>query len=238
MRACLGELRCTWRAENFRIFGSAPQRRGDDDESLRIDVGPGISVLAGENDSGKTAIVDASRLCLLTAAADFYRITKDDFTREVTDGRTRSPSRARSGVSLCRSMGTFLELVTTEECGETALYVTSKAQLMDPLRPSRVSVTTRTGTDGKGPALDGAARELLKATYLRPLRDAEVELRSGRESRLSHILSSYPASAKQTENDFDADNDTATMLLGILSRAEHHLAVPAGRSLLHYPHLA
>ena len=54
------------RAENFRIFGSAPQRRGDGDDSLRIDFGPGISVLVGENDSGKTAIVDAIRLCLLT----------------------------------------------------------------------------------------------------------------------------------------------------------------------------
>ncbi|MEH0420757.1 hypothetical protein [Streptomyces sp. B21-083] len=68
----------------------------------------------------------------------------------------------------------FLELLTTEDNGDAALYVTVKAQVMDPLRPSRVSVTTRTSPEGKGPALDGAARELLKATYLRPLRDGEA----------------------------------------------------------------
>ncbi|MFD9334392.1 hypothetical protein ACFWBF_08235 [Streptomyces sp. NPDC060028] len=82
--------------------------------------------------------------------------------------------------------GKFLELLTTEPGGESALYITLKAQLMDPLRPNRISVTTRTGPDGKGPTLDGTARELLKATYLRPLRDAEAELRAGRGSRLSH----------------------------------------------------
>ncbi|WP_439812339.1 ATP-dependent nuclease [Streptomyces sp. P9-2] len=212
------------RAENFRIFGPVPQRQGDDDKSLRIDFGPGISVLVGENDSGKTAIVDAIRLCLLTTAADFYRITKDDF-HAGRNGRvdTFTITCVFRGLTV-QEQGTFLELVTTEESGETTLYVTLKAQLMDPLRSNRVSVTTRTGPDGKGPALDGAARELLKATYLRPLRDAEAELRSGRGSRLSHILASYPAIAKQTENDFDADNDTATTLVGILSRAEHHIS--------------
>ncbi|WP_405522683.1 AAA family ATPase [Streptomyces canus] len=179
------------RAENFRIFGSAPQRRGDGDDSLRIDFGPGISVLVGENDSGKTAIVDAIRLCLLTTAADFYRITKDDF-HAGGNGRadTFTITCAFRGLTV-QEQGTFLELVTTEESGETALYVTLKAQLMDPLRPSRVSVTTRTGPDGKGPELDGAAWELLKATYFRPLRDAEAELRAG-----GRVAADRPACAR------------------------------------------
>ncbi|MEU4655850.1 hypothetical protein AB0G32_18215 [Streptomyces sp. NPDC023723] len=42
----------------------------------------------------------------------------------------------------------------------------------------------------------------LKATYLRPSRDAEAELRSGRGSRLSQILASYPATRAQGEDDF------------------------------------
>ncbi len=104
---------------------------------------------------------------------------------------------------------------------------------MDPLRPHRVSVTTRTGRDGQGPALDGAARELLKATYLRPLRDAEAELRSGRGSRLSQILAGYPAMRTQGEDDFDEETDSATTLVGILRRAERHIgnntAVAAAR---------
>ena len=56
------------------------------------------------------------------------------------------------------------------------------------------------------PALDGGARELLRATYLRPLRDAEGEMRAGRNSRLSQILTHYPMMDAQKVSDFDPDD--------------------------------
>ena len=37
--------------------------------------------------------------------------------------------------------------------------------------------------------MEGKARELLKAIYLKPLREAEREMSSGRSSRISQILS-------------------------------------------------
>lgn len=40
--------------------------------------------------------------------------------------------------------------------------------------------------------LEGKARELLKAVYLKPLRDAEREMSSGKNSRISQILMSHP----------------------------------------------
>ncbi|MFF3578626.1 ATP-dependent nuclease [Streptomyces mirabilis] len=211
-------------AENFRIFGSLPKKDGDADGSLSLEFGPATNVLVGENDSGKTAVIDAIRLCLLTTAADFYRITRDDF-------HVGPDSRAGVFKITCgfkdlttEEQAVFLELLTTDDDGNVALYVTVKAELMDPLRPHRVSVTTRTGRDGQGPALDGAARELLKATYLRPLRDAEAELRSGRGSRLSQILAGYPAMRNQGEDDFDEESDSASTLVGILRRAERHIS--------------
>lgn len=211
------------RAENFRIFGSSPKRQGDDDCSLHLDFGRETNILVGENDSGKSAIIDAIRLCLLTTATDFYRITQDDFhvdAKERADEFTITCSFA----DLTKAeQATFLELLTTDS-GTATLHITVRAQILDPLRPQRVSVTTRTGPDGSGPSLDGAARELLKTTYLRPLRDAEAELRSGRGSRLSQIMVGYPAIKEQGENDFDEGADTAETLVGILRRAEHHLA--------------
>ncbi|MFJ9339905.1 ATP-dependent nuclease [Streptomyces sp. NPDC101733] len=220
------------RAENFRIFGAAASESGGPDESLDISFSRGTNVLVGENDSGKTTIVDAIRLCLQTAAADFYRISRDDF-------HTGDGGRADTFSITCRfedlsteEQAAFLELLTSDGRGNAVLYVSFKAQLMDSLR-NRVSVTTRTGPEGKGPALDGAARELVRATYLRPLRDAEAELRSGRGSRLSQILAGYPAMKEQGENDFEAETDTASTLVGILLRAEHHIgqnaAVAAAR---------
>ncbi|WP_217558848.1 ATP-dependent endonuclease [Streptomyces sp. GbtcB6] len=211
-------------AENFRIFGAAPQKDGDEDASLSLDFGPATNVLVGENDSGKTAIIDAIRLCLLTTAADFYRITRDDF-HVGPDGRAGSFKITCGFKGLTtEEQAVFLELLTTDDEGNVALYVTVKAELMDPLRPHRVAVTTRTGREGQGPALDGAARELLKATYLRPLRDAEAELRSGRGSRLSQILAGYPAMRAQGEDDFDEEEDSASTLVGILRRAERHIS--------------
>ncbi|MFG2471422.1 AAA family ATPase [Streptomyces canus] len=216
-------LACLY-AENFRIFGAAPQKDGDKDASLSLDFGPATNVLVGENDSGKTAIIDAIRLCLLTTAADFYRITRDDF--HVGPGGRTGTFKITCGFKdlTTEEQAVFLELLTTDEEGNVALYVTVKAELMDPLRPHRVAMTTRTGRDGQGPALDGAARELLKATYLRPLRDAEAELRSGRGSRLSQILAGYPAMRAQGEDDFDEESGSASTLVGILRRAERHIS--------------
>jgi len=44
------------------------------------------------------------------------------------------------------------------------------------------------GKDGDGPTMPPEVRELLRATYLRPLRDAEEALSAGRGSRLSQVL--------------------------------------------------
>ncbi|MFG2488085.1 ATP-dependent endonuclease [Streptomyces virginiae] len=212
----------TLRAENFRVFG-ARRSALDAGGSLSLELQPGVSVLLGENDAGKTAVVDAIRLCLLTTAADFYRVTKDDF-HVGPDGRADTFTIACCFRDLStEEQSIFLELLTTDQNGTTSLHISFKAQLMESLPPHRVSVTTRTGPDGDGPAVDGAAREHLKATYLRPLRDAEGELRAGRGSRLSQILAGYPTMKDEGADDFDVDTDTAKTLVGILRRAEHHI---------------
>ncbi|WP_280351848.1 ATP-dependent nuclease [Nocardia abscessus] len=211
-------------AENFRIFGSGPAEDGDEDGRLKLELDRGTNVLVGENDSGKSAIIDAIRICLLTTAADYYRVTRDDF-HVGRNGRATAFTITCGFTDLTmEEQATFLELVTTDREGTASLFVTVHAEAMDPLRPQRISITARTGPDGSGPALDGAARELLKATYLRPLRDAEAELRSGRGSRLSQILAGYPAMGAQEVDDFDEKADSASTLVGILRRAEHHLA--------------
>lgn len=58
-------------------------------------------------------------------------------------------------------------------------------------RNNRILTDLRVGDPAEGISLDSRARELLKAVYLRPLRDAEREMHSGRNSRLSQILLSH-----------------------------------------------
>jgi predicted ATP-dependent endonuclease of OLD family len=44
------------RIENFRTFGS-------DDRAFILALNPGLTALVGENDAGKTAVIDALSVC-------------------------------------------------------------------------------------------------------------------------------------------------------------------------------
>jgi len=44
-----------------------------------INFAPGLNVLIGENDSGKTAVIDAIKLILDTHSSEWVKIASDDF---------------------------------------------------------------------------------------------------------------------------------------------------------------
>jgi putative ATP-dependent endonuclease of OLD family len=203
--------------ENFRGFGSEAEKR-----HLCLPLSAGLNVLVGENDSGKSTIVDALRLVLSTRTQDAQRITDDDF-------HVRGQERASTLTIRCtfrdlsdREVSRFLEWLTLEEKTQ-CLIVTLQASLREPVpsRARRVSVTTRAGRKADGPPLEGDVRDFLQATYLRPLRDAEVELSGGRGSRLSQILEAHPDFEKHTVDDAKEDPKTEpTTLVGIMRKAE------------------
>ena len=64
---------------NFRKYGSQDFSIDITKPHASIDFKPKMNVLIGENDSGKTAIIDAIRIVLKTHAYDWYRIEDDDF---------------------------------------------------------------------------------------------------------------------------------------------------------------
>ncbi|MFN6556470.1 AAA family ATPase [Enterococcus faecalis] len=60
--------------KNFRKFGGDASKN-----DLEVNLHPGLNVIVGENDSGKTAIIDAIKLLLGTVSEDFDRIQDEDF---------------------------------------------------------------------------------------------------------------------------------------------------------------
>ena len=63
---------------NFRKFGSD----GEFDiekPNLNLNFSKGLNVIIGENDSGKTAIIDAIKLALKTHSYDYIRVEDKDF---------------------------------------------------------------------------------------------------------------------------------------------------------------
>jgi putative ATP-dependent endonuclease of OLD family len=164
--------------EGFRLFGS----------SFEMPLTPGLNVLVGENDSGKTAIMDAIRFVLGTTSQDFLRVEESDFHLAGDKRATEFMIECKFEDISKEAGGSLLEHLTYED-GNVCLYVTFHAVRNEALATRRrISFSVRSGRKGNGPVLDGNVRLLLQTTYLRPLRDAERELDAGRSSRLSQIL--------------------------------------------------
>ena len=60
------------RIENFRLFGAGK-------DAFRLSLKPGLTALVGENDAGKTAVIDALRFVLGTRDQESMRLELTDF---------------------------------------------------------------------------------------------------------------------------------------------------------------
>lgn len=212
--------------ENFRAFGEG-------DAAFRLTLPAGIAALVGENDSGKTAIIDAIRLVLGTRGQDFFRVGESDFHQPPDGGGARNEIRIllRFDALSASDRGAFLEHVTYRE-GKTHLFLNWQA-VAGSRGPTRrfTTIECRSGITGGGPALEASARALLCVTYLRPLRDADQALSAGRGSRLAQILQ-QTEEIESVGEDFDPaafpGDPTTLSVLGIGDFANKLLERQAG----------
>ena len=171
--------------KNFRSFGSA---------SHEIKFNKGLTVLVGENDSGKSAILDAIRIVLGTTDFSWYRINDSDFYNEDSSLEIEISCKFTDLSSIETSA--FLEYLTYEDDDKgkkiPSLYLNWKCRYMQSFKPPRPVSSMTTGKNGDGPVLSPESREILRVTYLRALRDAYSDMQSGRNSRLSQVVQNVP----------------------------------------------
>ena len=210
------------RAQNFRAFGD-----GKTAPELDWTLSPGLNILIGENDAGKTAVIDAIRHVLWTTSYEFVRLFEQDFH---IHGDTRAQSMFIEATLVDMSAeqeAAVLEWLTYEADGSRSLVLHLQARWIPPKdnKRGRVDVITRACRDGIGPEIGNAVRELVRATYLRPLRDAEAELKPARQSRLSQILGAHKSITGQEKNDFDEANPAKIPenLVGLMAFTQHYL---------------
>lgn len=176
---------------NFRKYGTTGDGPDNEKPGLCLQLEPGLNVLIGENDSGKTAIIDAIRYTLGTQSREWIQFEETDFHGQ---GDSRAPSFKIECVFrgfTHAEAGPFLEWLGFEEVDgkkEYVLYLRLTAQR----KPDRIVTDLRAGPDEIGTPIDGEARARLRVTYLKPLRDAENELTAGRRSRFAQILRAHP----------------------------------------------
>ncbi|MBD0384845.1 ATP-dependent nuclease [Paenibacillus sedimenti] len=89
------------------------------------------------------------------------------------------------------------------------------------------TIDIKGGLDGADSAIDGEARDLLRATYLKPLRDVEHELSPGYRSRLAQILRSHDVFRKvKDENGIMIDHLLEVIMQDANAKVESYFSPP------------
>ncbi len=170
---------------NFRKYGKSEWDL--EQPHLAVPFNEGLNVLIGENDSGKTAILDAIKLVLKTHAYEWIKVEDTDFYNDSNKLRIEIILKGLK----TEEAKNFTEWLGWEGEGEGAkpvlrlIFEVEKNN--DRIQPADV----KAGMDNTGFPLNAEAREYLKSTYLKALRDADNELVAKKNSRVSQILQGH-----------------------------------------------
>jgi putative ATP-dependent endonuclease of the OLD family len=152
----------------------------------------GLTVLIGENGSGKTAIIDAIRLLLNEDEFGRIGITESQFHRPI------DKSAAEGGVESIEVRGTFASLDEGEQvaylpwldaANNTKAYLNKKID-NKPNNRGRFDHLTW-GGESSATIFEWELVNSISCIYLPPLRDAESKLEAYRGSRLSRLFRRY-----------------------------------------------
>lgn len=182
---------------NFRKYSK--QGWDLDVPHLVVSFSEGLNVLIGENDSGKTAIIDAIKLVLKTHAYEWIKIENEDFY--VGSAKLRIELIFK-GLKANEAKN-FIEWLGWEGEGDDAKPILRLIYETERKKEKILPADVKAGMDDMGHTLNAEAREYLKATFLKALRDADNELIAKKNSRVSQILQGHelfkPKADKQHE---------------------------------------
>ena len=153
-------------------------------DALTMSFPHGLTVLVGENNSGKTTIIDALRLMLYSSRDfDSLRLTEDDFRT----GTEHAPIEIS-----CRFTGLEDEdEVHFQEClvdigdGKFEMQVNVRVEFNEMTNRCNVKMW---GGETEGGSLPSNHYDRLATIYLQPLRDPERGLRPGQHSQVSRLI--------------------------------------------------
>lgn len=220
---------------NFRKYGTKNKKSvSENNPGLIVPFQNGLNLLVGENDSGKTAILDAIKFVIGTQTYESLRLDDKDFFID------KSGKRCNELKVECVFRGFtteeashFLEWAGFEETEGECKFVLNVRLNAYRKDNGRIISDVKAGSDSEGVQLDGKARNLLRTTYLKPLRDADQELSSGSRSRLAHILISHQLFKKQKdEHGNPIDHELESILKKANSEIEDYFKNKDGKEIL------
>ncbi|WP_407895663.1 ATP-dependent nuclease [Lacticaseibacillus sp. N501-2] len=202
---------------NFRKFVATR----DGQPGLTVKFHPGLNIIVGENDSGKTAVVDAIKMLLGTVSDDKNAIQDDDFYFNGTDYSTTFEIDAVFKKLNSHEAGIFLEWLSFGEHNEYELHVKLTVEKKtSEVGRQYLNRKLVAGDEGAESALRSGALSYLRVTYLKALRNASDELTPGFRSHLPQLLAAHSELSNHPENKellVKALQDTNKTIEGYLS---------------------
>lgn len=166
---------------NFRKFTNEDGTIDLEYPHLEVPFTSGLNVLIGENDSGKTAVIDAIKIITKTHSVEWIRLLDSDFSKDRSNLRIEL---IFSDLTDDEAVPFTDKTVIDETTGSISLTLVLEAQRTD----DRILPYEVKANNGDLTKLDAKEKEHLKVTYLRALRDADNDLTAKRNSRISQIL--------------------------------------------------
>jgi putative ATP-dependent endonuclease of the OLD family len=165
---------------------------------MSVPLRPGVTVIIGENNGGKSNLLEAIRLVTdpLDGRRDRYW-EADDLTR--TPAASTATVTATFKVTAAEQVGYYSQGILPDL--ETVRYEASYSPPQGSDSRGRLIWTAGQGTTGDRDP-EPEARQRLRHVYLPPLRDAQRELSSGAGRRLRTVLRYLLGEAGRAEEEF------------------------------------
>ena len=159
-------------------------------EYLDIDFSEGLNVLIGENNTGKSAVIDALSVILgMGSQRKEVYITKEDFHKKSDDGEVKQFKNIlfelEFGGLNTEEQAIFYDLLSISDNRTFTLKVTVEFELTDK---NRVRLKKFYGGDDEEKKIPNELLDLLDYVYLVALRDYNRELSPRRGSRIGQLF--------------------------------------------------
>ncbi len=166
---------------NFRKYSKNAGVIDEADPHLVVPFTKGLNVLIGENDSGKTAIIDAIKLVTKTHSLEWIHLVESDFSKNRDHLRIDVLFKDLTDIEAAHLPD---KIVINPETGDVSLHLV----LEGTRSAGRILPYEVKALDGTMKTLSADEKEFLKSTHLRALRDADYALTAKKNSRISQIL--------------------------------------------------
>lgn len=164
-------------------------------EELTINFHRGLCVIVGENNAGKTAIIDALRIMLFPSRDfDALRLNEDDFR----SGTDYAPIEISCTFTDLRDEDEvhFQECLVDIGDGKFEIRLNTRIEFNKTTRRPNVRSW---GGETEGGILPSNLFDRIASIYLKPLRDPESGLRPGRHSQVSRLIDCLTEEAQRAE---------------------------------------